>query len=80
MLRGEWGYDCMITGDWNNNKDIVDEINCGNGVRQPAAFCNIDAIYAAIDADKISRATLVAGAENLLRSICRMYTGDLTRI
>ena len=80
VLRGEWGYDCMITGDWNNNKDIVDEINCGNGVRQPAAFCNIDAIYAAIDAGKISRATLVAGTENLLRSICRMYTGDLKRI
>ena len=80
VLRGEWGYDCMITGDWNNNKDIVEEINCGNGVRQPAAFCNIDAVYAAIDAGKISRATLVAGAENLLRSIGRMYTGDLSRI
>ena len=80
VLRGEWGYDGMITGDWNNNKDIVEEINNGNGVRQPAAFCNIDAVYAAIDAGKISRATLVKGAECLLRSIGRMYTGDLSRL
>ncbi len=80
VLRGEWGYDCMITGDWNNDKDIVDEINNGNGVRQPAAFCNIDTVYAAINNGKISRATLVAGAENLIRSICRMYSDTLSRI
>ena len=80
VLREEWGYDSMITGDWNNNKDIVDEINNGNGVRQPAAFCNIDAVYAAIDAGRISRETLVHGAEYLLRSICRMYSDTLSRI
>ena len=80
VLREEWGYDSMITGDWNNNKDIVDEINNGNGVRQPAAFCNIDAIYAAIDAGKISRKTLADGAEYLLRSICRMYSDTLSRV
>ena len=80
VLREEWGYDCMITGDWNNDKDIVDEINNGNGVRQPAAFCNIDAVYAAIDSGKISRKTLLAGAEYLMRSICRMYSKNLNRI
>lgn len=80
VLRDEWGFDSMITGDWNNDKDIVDEINNGNGVRQPAAFCNIDTVYTAIDSGRISRKTLVAGAENLLRSICRMYSDTLSRI
>lgn len=72
ILRKEWGFDGMITGDWNNTKDPIDEINNGNGVRQPAAFCNIDVIYAAIDAGEIERETLVAGAENLLRALIRM--------
>ena len=72
ILRKEWGFDGMITGDWNNTKDPIDEINNGNGVRQPAAFCNIDVIYAAIDSGEIARETLVAGAENLLRALIRM--------
>ena len=72
ILRKEWGFDGMITGDWNNTKDPIDEINNGNGVRQPAAFCNIDMIYAAIDSGEIERETLVEGAKNLLRALIRM--------
>ena len=77
VLRGEWGFDGMITGDWNNNKDMIAEINNGNGVRQPTAFCDIEAIYSAIDRGEISRPTLLAGAESLMRSICRMYKANL---
>ncbi len=72
ILRGEWGFEGFVSGDWNNNKNAVAEVNAGNTVRQPASMCNIDDLLQAIQAGKIARETLEAGAQDILYSIMRM--------
>lgn len=72
ILREEWGFEGFVTGDWNNNKNAIAEINAGNTVRQPAAYCDIDALISAIQAGEISRKTLETGAQDMLYSILRM--------
>ncbi len=72
ILRGEWGFEGFVSGDWNNNKNAVAEVNAGNTVRQPASMCNIDDLLQAIQAGKITRETLEAGAQDILYSIMRM--------
>ncbi len=74
ILRGEWGFEGFVTGDWNNNKNAVAEINAGNTVRQPASMCNIDELLSAIQAGKITRETLEAGAQDILYSMMRMHS------
>ncbi len=72
ILRNEWGFKGFVTGDWNNNKNAIAEVNAGNTVRQPAGYCNIDELIAAIQAGQISRETLENGAQDMLYSIMRM--------
>ena len=35
ILRGEWGYDGLITTDWWNHADKIAEIIAGNDIRMP---------------------------------------------
>ncbi len=71
ILRGEWGYQYYISGDWNNNKDMVKEINAGHGVREPYTYCDIDVVIAAINESKIERETLLTGAKYELNTLMR---------
>ncbi len=71
ILREEWGFKGYVSGDWNNNKDHVDEINAGNTVREPESFCKLDVVLDAIEDGKISRATLEAGAKDSLYVMLR---------
>lgn len=71
ILRGEWGYQYYISGDWNNNKDMVKEINAGHGVREPYSYCDIDTVIAAINNGEISRETLLTGAKYELNTLMR---------
>ena len=71
ILRGEWGFEGYVSGDWNNNKDHVAEINAGNTVREPASYCDIDVVLKAIKDGKISRETLEAGAVDVMYMILR---------
>ena len=69
ILRDEWGYDFYISGDWNNNKDMIKEINAGHGVREPYSYCDIDTVIAAVNDGEISRETLLTGAKYELNSL-----------
>ena len=71
ILRGEWGYQYYISGDWNNNKDMIKEINAGHGVREPYSYCDIDTVIAAIHEGKIERETLLTGAKYELNTLMR---------
>ncbi len=71
ILRGEWGFEGFVTGDWNNDKNAVKEINNGNNVREPANFCDINSIIKAINSGKITRRTLETGAKQVLYVIMR---------
>ena len=71
ILRNEWGFKGYVSGDWNNNKDHVDEINAGNTVREPASFCDINVVLKAIEKNQISRETLINGAKDSLYVMLR---------
>ncbi len=71
ILREEWGFEGYVSGDWNNTKDHVDEINAGNTVREPASYCDINVVLKAIDKGQISRETLVEGAKDVLYVMMR---------
>ncbi|MBR6765595.1 MAG: hypothetical protein IKM06_03830, partial [Clostridia bacterium] len=71
ILRDEWGFKGYVSGDWNNNKDHIAEINAGNNVREPESYTNIDLVLKAIKDGKISRETLEKGASQVLYVIAR---------
>ncbi len=71
ILRREWGHQYYISGDWNNNKDMIKEINAGHGVREPYNYCDIDAVIEAIHEGKIERETLLTGAKYELNTLMR---------
>ena len=73
ILRKEWGFEGFVTGDWNNDKDAVKEVNNGNNVREPAGFCDINVLLKAIGSGKISRETLETGAKQVLWVIMRTH-------
>lgn len=37
LLRGEWGFDGVVTSDWINNADAVSEIRAGNDMLMPGS-------------------------------------------
>ena len=61
----------MVTGDWNNNKDAVKELNAGNNIREPYTYCDISVLQKAIASKKITRGTLEEGASRVLYAIMR---------
>ena len=36
ILRGEWGYQGMVTTDWSNHAEHYKEVKAGNDIRMPA--------------------------------------------
>lgn len=71
ILRDEWGFEGYVSGDWNNTKNHIDEINAGNTVREPASFCDINVVLEAIEKNEISRETLIEGAKDVLHMMLR---------
>ncbi len=71
ILREEWGFEGYVSGDWNNNKNHVDEINAGNTVREPASYCDINVVLKAIEKKEITRETLIDGATDVIYMMLR---------
>lgn len=38
ILRGEWGYDGVVSSDWHTHSEHYKEIKAGNDVRMPGGF------------------------------------------
>lgn len=74
ILREEWGYEGYIAGDWNNNKGIVEEINGGLTLRNPAGACNLSTIISSIEKGEIKRTTLENGAKAMLTTLMHMQS------
>lgn len=74
ILREEWGYEGYIAGDWNNNKGIIEEINGGLTVRNPAGTCDLATVLTAVSKGEIKRETLEKGAKAMLNTLMHMQT------
>lgn len=64
IVRKEWGYNGVISTEWRNNTDILDEILAGSDLKMPSA--TTDALMQAIAEGKVSRALLEERAKRIL--------------
>ena len=67
ILRGEWGYDGMITSDWCNLADHYKEAGAGNDLKMPVG--SYESVRGALDAGKISREELCVCVKRILQMI-----------
>ena len=69
ILRGEWGFDGMITTDWGIKNDPVSEVRAGNDMKMHVGFPG--ELKAALDAGELTRADLEACAKRILKVYLR---------
>ena len=74
ILRGEWGFEGVITTDWTNNSELVKEIVAGNNVKASTLLKHLDntALVNAVKEGEISRSLLVENAEYMMNLLVRL--------
>ncbi len=76
ILRGEWGFDGMITTDWSNNASLVSEIIAGNNVHSSVNTEHlekkIDALRSAVKDGTVSRSLLIENAEYVMNLLSKL--------
>ena len=70
ILRGEWGFDGMVTTDWWNFGEHYKEVKAGNDVKMACGFP--ERILEAMDKHAISREELEVCARRVLELILRL--------
>ncbi len=77
ILRGEWGFDGVITTDWSNNSALVREILGGNNVKSSGDSANLStaALEKNVQAGRVSRSLLLENAAYVLSLIARLPDG-----
>ena len=70
ILRGEWGFDGMVTTDWWNFGEHYKEVKAGNDVKMACGFP--ERILEAMDKHAISRGELEVCARRVLELILRL--------
>lgn len=70
ILRGEWGFDGMVTTDWWTHSDPVREVLAGNDLKMPAGHPH--RLLEALASGTLTRAAMEACASRILTMILRM--------
>ena len=70
ILRGEWGFEGMVSTDWHTHSEQYKEINAGNDLRMPAGFP--DRLLQALDKGLITRQQLEISAKRILGVILHL--------
>ncbi|WP_026492941.1 glycoside hydrolase family 3 protein [Butyrivibrio sp. XPD2002] len=70
ILRGEWGFDGMVTTDWWTNGENYKECKAGNDMKMGCGYP--DRILAALEKGAITREELGKAARNILTLILRI--------
>ena len=67
ILRGEWGYDGLVTTDWNNTASQTKEVLAGNDIRMPVT--TTENLLVGLASGEITRAELAVSVKRLLEMI-----------
>ena len=67
ILRGEWGYQGLVTTDWNNTASQTKEVLAGNDIRMPVH--TTEDLKEGLNSGEITRADLVPSVKRLLEMI-----------
>ena len=70
ILRGEWGYDGLVTTDWWNRAEHYKEILAGNDVKMACGFP--ERVKKAMEMGALVREDLEACARRVIHLICRL--------
>ncbi len=70
ILRGEWGFDGMVTTDWWTHGENYKECKAGNDMKMGCGYP--DRILAALEKGAITREELNTAARNILTLILRI--------
>ena len=64
VLRDEWGFDGMVTTDWRNLKDHVNEVKAGNDMKMHIGYPK--ELMAALETGELTRGDLENCAKHIL--------------
>lgn len=67
ILRDEWGFQGMITSDWNNKADHEQEVKAGNDIKMPVG--NPEKLLTALTAGTLKRKELCVCAKRILKML-----------
>ena len=70
ILRGEWGYEGMVTTDWWNNAENYKEVVAGNDVKMGVGYP--DRLLAALEKGAITREQMLTAARHILGMILKL--------
>ena len=70
ILRDEWGFEGMVTTDWNVPCDQANCVLAGNDIRMPNGHPEV--LREALKSGKIKRAHLERCAERILEMILKL--------
>ncbi len=70
VLRGEWGFEGMVTTDWANSAEEYKELLAGNDIKMPFGYH--DSVIAALNDGKITRADIEICVKRILEMIMKL--------
>ena len=70
ILRGEWGFDGLVSTDWHTHSEHYKEVNAGCDLRMPGGFPQ--RLMLALENGAITREQLEISAKRVLKLILRL--------
>ena len=70
ILRGEWGFNGMVSSDWSTLAEHYKEVKAGNDLKMPGGFP--ERLKQALEAGLITRAEMEVSAKRILSVILRL--------
>jgi beta-glucosidase len=70
ILRGEWGYDGVVSTDWHTYSEHYKEVKAGNDIRMPGGFPK--RLMLALEHGAITREELMISAKRVLNLLLRL--------
>ncbi len=70
ILRGEWGFEGMVTTDWWNNAEAYKELKAGNDIKMPSG--DHENVKTALDNGNITRDEIEVCVKRILEMILKL--------
>ena len=74
ILRGEWGFEGMVTTDWSNDSDLAKEVIAGNNVKSSGYVDRLspDSLKTAAADGTVSRSLLIENATYVMNLLAKL--------
>ena len=76
ILRGEWGFDGVITSDWGGTNDKVASVRAGSDLEMPSCKYGTDDLVKAVEGGELDVRYLDESVERVLRLIESTSAGE----